>query len=136
MNTVKAFIEIGNDATYSIYVDLEDNTLNYGIHGTGDTVKEAMEDFEASYEGMKELHRLKGEYFVEASFVYCYDTMSFLRFYMNYFSLEGLSRMTGIQRGQLSNYADGRKKPSKRTLEKIDQSVHQFAKKLSGVPFL
>lgn len=136
MNTVKAFIEIGSDATYSIYVDLEDNTLNYGIHGTGDTVKEAMEDFKASYEDMKELHHAKGEYFVEASFEYCYDTVSFLRFYMNYFSLEGLSRMTGIHRGQLSNYVDGRKIPSRRTLERIDQSVHQFAKKLSGVQLL
>ena len=136
MNTVKAFIEIGSDATYSIYVDLEDNTLNYGIHGTGDTVKEAMEDFKASYEDMKKLHHAKGEYFVEASFEYCYDTVSFLRFYMNYFSLEGLSRMTGIHRGQLSNYVDGRKIPSRRTLERIDQSVHQFAKKLSGVQLL
>ena len=136
MNTVKAFIEIGSDATYSIYVDLEDNTLNYGIHGTGNTVKEAMEDFKASYEDMKKLHHAKGEYFVEASFEYCYDTMSFLRFYMDYFSLEGLSRMTGIHRGQLSNYVDGRKKPSRRTLERIDQSVHRFAKKLSGVQLL
>ena len=136
MNSVKAFIERSVDGTYSIYVDLEDNTLNYGIHGTGDTVKEAMEDFKASYEDMKKLHHAKGEYFVEASFEYCYDTMSFLRFYMDYFSLEGLSRMTGIHRGQLSNYVDGRKKPSRRTLERIDQSVHRFAKKLSGVQLL
>ena len=45
MNKVKAFIERGNDGTYGVYVDLEDDSLNYGIHGEGDTVKEAVEDF-------------------------------------------------------------------------------------------
>ena len=30
MNKVKAFIEQGNDGTYGVYVDLEDNTLNCG----------------------------------------------------------------------------------------------------------
>lgn len=74
MNSVKAFIERSVNGTYSIYVDLDDNTLNYGIHGTGDTVKEAMEDFEASYEGMKELHRSHGLRFVEASFDYYYES--------------------------------------------------------------
>jgi len=28
MNTVKAFIERGNDGTYGVYVDLEDNSFN------------------------------------------------------------------------------------------------------------
>ena len=32
---VKAFIERGNDGSYGVYVDLEDNTLNYGIIGDG-----------------------------------------------------------------------------------------------------
>ena len=54
MNTVKAFVEIGKDGTYSVYVDLKDNTLNYGIHGTGNTVKDAVEDFASAYEAMKD----------------------------------------------------------------------------------
>ena len=37
---VKAFIERGNDGSYGVYVDLEDNTLNYGIIGDGKTIKE------------------------------------------------------------------------------------------------
>jgi len=72
MNCVKAFIEKGTDNIYSVYVDLEDNTLNYGIHGNGDTIEEAIDDFESSYVGMKELYHSKGEHFVEASFEY-YD---------------------------------------------------------------
>ena len=49
MNKVKAFIERANDGSYSVYIDLDDNTLNYGIHGEGETVEEALTDFKASY---------------------------------------------------------------------------------------
>ena len=41
MNKVKAFIERGNDGRYCVYVDLNDNTLNYGVIGDGYTVQEA-----------------------------------------------------------------------------------------------
>lgn len=135
MNTVKAFIEVGTDGAYSVYVDLEDTTLNYGIHGTGDTVKEAVDDFVSAYKAMKAFHQQQGKKFVEAEFEYHYDMASFLQFYATYFSLAGLSRMTGIHQGQLSHYVTGHRTPSRRTVEKIDNSVHHFAKKLSQVQF-
>ena len=97
MNTVKAFIEIGKDATYSVYVDLKDTTLNYGIHGNGDTVQDAIEDFKSAYEAMKKLYNQKRKEFVEASFEYQYDIASFLQFYLTCFSLDGMSRLTGIK---------------------------------------
>ena len=68
MNTVKAFLERGRDGSFGVYVDLEDDTLNYGVFGEGDTAKEAIEDFFASYHEMKELHKEKGKEFVEADF--------------------------------------------------------------------
>jgi len=52
---IKAFIERGNDGSYGVYVDLEDNTLNYGIIGDGKTINEAIDDFNNSYKEMKEL---------------------------------------------------------------------------------
>jgi len=135
MNTVKAFIEIGNDGTYSVYVDLADDTLNYGIHGSGDTVKEAIEDFKNSYVEMKELYHEMGNHFVESEFEYYYDVQSFLNYYTTYFSLAGLSRLTGIHQGQLSHYVNGTRNPSKRTIQKIDSAIHSFAKNLSQVHF-
>ena len=135
MNTVKAFIEIGKDGGYSVYVDLEDNTLNYGIHGNGDTVKEAIEDFKESYLEMKNLYNELEKNFVEAQFEYHYDVASFLNYYTSYFSLAGLSRLTGIHQGQLSHYVNGTKNPSKQTIQKIDKSIHLFAKNLSQVQF-
>ena len=75
MNKVKAFVEHSENNKFSVYVDLKDNTLNYGIFGEGNTAKEAIEDFFASYNEMKELHQEKGKYFVEAEFEIEYDTV-------------------------------------------------------------
>ena len=136
MNKVKAFIERGKDGTYGVYVDLEDNTLNYGIHGDGNTVKEAVEDFKNSYIEMKSLYEEMGKEFVTAVFEFHYDTASFLGYYTNYFSLAGLSRLTGIHHGQLSHYVNGTRNPSKQTIQRIDGSIRDFANKLSQVQFV
>jgi hypothetical protein len=80
MNRIKAFIERGNDGTYGVYVDLEDDTLNYGIHGNGASAKEAIDDFMSAYAAMQEFHRQKGKYFVEAIFDFQYDMASFLQY--------------------------------------------------------
>ena len=136
MNRVKAFIERGNDGTYGVYVDLKDKTLNYGIHGDGNTVNEAIEDFTACYFEMKEAYREEGMIFVEAEFEFQYDTASFLNYYTNYFSLAGLSRLTGIHQGQLSHYVNGTRNPSRQTIQKIDDSIHTFAKNLNQVQFV
>ena len=68
MNKVKAFIERVADGTYSVYIDLEDDTLNYGIIGEGDTVEEAIEDFKLSYTDMKALYEEEGKEFQETTF--------------------------------------------------------------------
>jgi len=136
MNKVKAFIERGNDGTYGVYVDLNDNTLNYGIFGDGKTAKEAVEDFQAGYLEMKNLYKNEGKRFVEAEFEFHYDTASFLGFYTNYFSLAGISRLTGIHQGQLSHYVNGTRNPSKKTIQKIDSCVRDFANNLSQVQFV
>jgi hypothetical protein len=136
METVKAFIERGNNGTYGVYVDLENNSLNYGIHGDGDSANEAVDDFISSYEEMKEFYNQLGKEFVEAKFNYVYDTASFLAYYSKVLSLAGLQRITGINQGQLSHYVTGRRKPSPKTVEKIEKSLHAFANEISQVHFI
>jgi predicted RNase H-like HicB family nuclease len=136
MNKVKAFIERGSNGTYGVYVDLEDDTLNYGVIGDGSTVDEAIADFKSVYEDIKKIYEEEGKHFVEAEFEFHYDTASFLNFYTNYFSLAGLSRLTGINQGQLSHYVTGVRNPSKQTIQKIDASIHKFAKNLNQVQFV
>jgi len=133
MNTVKAFLERGNDGSFGVYVDLEDNTLNYGIFGEGATAKESIEDFFASYDEMKEFHKEIGKEFVEANFEISYDIASFLNYYAGKFSLAGLERITGINQRQLSHYVNGYKHPTKKTVEKIDNALQQLAGELSQV---
>lgn len=130
-NKVTVFIERSTDGTYSVYVDLEDNTLNYGIHGTGETVKEAVDDFKISYEDMKNIHIEMNKKFVEAEFEFKYDVASFLEYYSKIISLAGLERLTGVNQGQLSHYLTGHRKPSKKTAEKIQTKLHEFGKELT-----
>lgn len=136
MNTVKAFIERGADGTYGVYVDLENTTLNYGIHGDGKTVAEAIEDFNSSYQEMKESYAERNKDFVEANFEFLYDVASFLGYYKDVLSLAGLERLTGVNQGQLSHYVNGHRKPSKRTIEKIESKLHEFGKELNQVQFI
>jgi len=136
METVKAFIERGNDGTYSVYVDLENNTLNYGIHGNGASAEEAVENFKSSYEEMKEFYYQKGKEFVEAKFNYVYDTASFLAYYSKVLSLAGLQRITGVNQSQLSHYVTGHRKPSPKTVGKIEKSLHAFAEEIRQVRFV
>lgn len=135
MKKVKAFIEKGNDGIYSVYVDL-DNTLNYGVHGTGNTPKEAIDDFVSAYDSMKEFYNEKGKEFIEAKFHYIYDVASFLSYYNRILSLAGLEKITGINQGQLSHYVTGKRKPSKITVEKIERNLHDFAKELNQIEFV
>ena len=73
MNKVKAFIEQGNDRTYGVYVDLNDTTLNYGIHGNGNTPEQAIIDFKEAYIEMKDVYEEEGMNFVEADFDFQFD---------------------------------------------------------------
>ena len=136
MEKIKAFIERGNDGSFSIYVDLENKILNYGIFGEGDTVKEAVEDFKSAYETMKEFHKEQGRYFVEAEFDIKYDIASFLNYYSGRLSLAGLEKITGINQRQLSHYVNGTNRPSKQTIKRINSSLHSFAHELSQVHLL
>jgi len=133
---VKAFIERGNDGSFGVYVDLENNTLNYGIIGEGKTIKEAIDDFHNSYKEMKELYLSESKHFEEAEFEFKYDTASFLAYYSNVLSLAGLGRLTGINQGQLSHYVTGRRKPSHKTVQKIEKSLHDFAAEIGQVQLI
>lgn len=130
-NKVTAFIERGKDGTYGVYIDLEDNTLNYGIHGDGATVKEAIDSFNTSYNDMKANYKKRNLNFVEAEFEFKYDVASFLQYYSKILSLAGLERLTGVNQGQLSHYVTGHRKPSKKTAEKIQTKLHAFGEELT-----
>jgi len=135
MIKVKAFIERGNDGTYGVYVDLDENRLNYGIIGDGSTVNEAIEDFYGCYDDMKKCFEKDNQPFQEAEFEFHYDTASFLNYISKKITLAGLQRITGVNQGQLSNYLNGYRRPSKRTIQKIESSLQSFGREMSQIQF-
>jgi len=134
MRKVKAIIERAGDGTYSVYMDADD--MSYLITGTGETAEDAIKSFQINYDDMKRYYAEEGKDFEEVEFVYEYDMASFLSYYCKAFSLAGLSRITGVNQGQLSHYVTGRRVPSERTKQKIQNSIHVFARELSQVNFI
>lgn len=134
MKKVKAIIERAGDGNYSVYMDADN--ISYLITGTGTTAAEAIASFKDNYEDMKRYYAEEGKEFEGLDFDYQYDMASFLSYFSKAFSLAGLSRITGINQGQLSHYVTGHRVPSARTKEKIQKSIHSFASDLSQVSFV
>ena len=133
MRKVNAIIERASDGSYSIYSDADD--LSYLITGTGKTVAEAKKYFEGGYEDMRRHYQKIGKPFTEVEMVYKYDMASFLSYYASSFTLAGLSRITGINQGQLSHYVTGRSVPTRKTVQKMENAIHAFADDLKSVQF-
>lgn len=130
---VKAIIERASDGNYSVYMDADD--MDYLVTGTGETAEKAIEIFMGGYNDTKRFYNEEGKFFEEAEFEFVYDMASFLSYFSKAFSLAGLSRITGINKSQLSHYMTGHRTPSASTVQKIQSSVQSFAKELSQVRF-
>ena len=131
---VDVIIEQNSKGRYSAYID--DDRVTFGILGEGKTVEETMEDFKIGYQEMEETYQSVGREIPKLEFVFKYDTASFLSSYSKVLSLAGLSRLTGLNQGQLSHYVNGRKRPTHQTVKKIKESVHAFGRDLCQVDFV
>ena len=130
--TIKVYIE---KSTYGYSAYMSEATLDYACIGEGKTVQEAIADFQDSYKEIREYHEREGICFQEASFVFYYDVASFLEYYCKAFSLAGLERITGVSQAQLGHYLHGRRKPSRKTILRIQQGVDSFAKEITSLRF-
>lgn len=131
---VIAVIERAGDGTYSIYMD--DESLDYLVTGTGNTVEEAKAVFLGGYDDTRRYYEEEGKQFEEVSFEFKYDMASFLSYYSKVMSLAGLSRLTGINQQQLSHYLTGRRNASAATKSKMEHAIHDFAHDLGTVQFV
>ena len=132
MKKVKVFIEVSSYG-YSAYMD--DTPLDYSCIGEGKTVKETIADFNVAYDEMRQFYHSIGQYFEEVEYEFFYDTASFLEAYGKTFSLAGLEVITGVNQTQLGHYLHGRRKPTRKTIDKIQQGVERFARELTAVRF-
>lgn len=130
MKTIRVFIEKGKDGKFSAYMP-DDNHLDWGIHGDGASVKDAIADLNSEYENMKTFFKEEGKPFEEVDFAFSFDVPSFLTYCSDLFSLKALSRLSGISASQLSQYISGYRNPSPKTIEKIKEALHTIGKELS-----
>ncbi len=130
MKNVRVIIE-PSEYGYSAYID--DTTLGYGCLGEGKTINETVNDFNMAYAEMKEYYGQTGKHFEEIQYVFYVQPGAFLKEYGRTFSLAGLQRLTGVNQTQLGHYLHGRRRPSRKTVEKIERSIHRFAEELAHV---
>ena len=132
MRKCKVFIE-KSEYGYSAYIG--DTPLEFGCIGEGKTVEETIEDFLGTFEAMKQDYISAGNEFEDVDFDFRYDTASFLSEYAGIFSLSGLEKITGVSQAQLGHFLHGRRKPSRKTIDKIQNGVDRFAKELTAIKF-
>ena len=132
MRKCKVFIE-KSEYGYSAYIG--DTPLEFGCIGEGKTVEETIEDFLGTFEAMKQDYIAAGNEFEDVDIEFRYDTASFLSEYAGIFSLSGLEKITGVSQAQLGHFLHGRRKPSRKTIDKIQIGVDRFAKELTAIKF-
>ena len=130
---INVVIERGIDGSFSAYI--ADDNCEFGCIGEGKSVEETKADFMKAVGEMQEVYAEERSKFPDVEFDFIYDMASFLNYYAYAFSLAGLARITGVNQGQLSHYVTGRRRPSKSTVEKIEQSLHDFANEIGQVKF-
>ena len=129
-------ISRGKDERYQANMDYYEH-LNFGLFGEGDSVEDTIADFNVCVNDMKAMFTDEGTAFPEdLEFEFTYDIPSFLEYYSKKLSLAGLGRLTGINRKQLSHYLTGHRRPSPKTVKKIEKSLHAFGKEISQVNFV
>ena len=134
MKTIKAKIEGNRKTGFNVY--LPDSPLPFGLFGEGDTEKEAVADFKALYEEMKaDYERTSGKK-LDYQFDFSYDVPTLLEHYRGYLTLAGLQRITGINQMQLSQYLNGVRNPTAKTVSKIESSIHSFGQELCKISLL
>jgi hypothetical protein len=127
-------IERNDAGLYSVY--MKEDRFSFGLNGQGGTVEEAKKDMLVAYSELKEMFTEECKDFPKLEFEYKYDTASFLEAYSKVLSLAGLERLTGVNQGQLSHYMTGHRKPNKKTIEKIEASLHKLGNDICQVQLI
>ena len=131
---VKVIIERGADGLFSYY--MPESVSGFFLNAQGTTVEEAQREFLSIYAEGREMYLEEGKEVPELEFEYEYDVSSFLNYYSGILSKSGLEKVTGINQKQLWHYSSGRRKPTRRTIEKIQFGLNNLSRELGQVHFV
>lgn len=129
---MKVSIEKQSDGSYIAY-----NTTGEKVQliGTGDTVKEAKEDFFNSIEEVKESYADLGDEMpacLSEDIDFHFDISSLFEYY-SMFNVSALGRYLGINPGLMRQYKKGDTPISDAQLEKIETGIHRLATELASL---
>lgn len=106
--------------------------------GTGETVKEAKEDFFNSLEEVRRDFEECGEAVpsdMTEELVFHFDLSSLLEYY-SMFNVSALGRYLGINPGLLRQYKGGRTPISDAQLAKIESGIHRLGRELAALSLI
>lgn len=123
-------IEKQSDGTYIAYNTDGEKVI---LIGTGETVKEAKEDFFNSIEEIKETYIELNEAipaYLSTEVIFRFDINSLFEYY-SMFNVSALGRYLGINETLMRQYRNGSACISDRQLEKIENGIHRLGTELS-----
>lgn len=126
----RVIIERNNNGNYQAVPQMDENIAFFGM---GKTVKEAMDDLHNSYQEAMAMDPTLPK---DIEFECEYDTASFLQLFKGKMNLADLQTITGISRKQLNHYVTGYRKPSAKTVQRIQTGIHKYADELSRVQLI
>lgn len=129
---MKVSIEKQSDGTYIAY-----NTTGEKVQliGTGDTVKEAKEDFLNSIDEVKESYIDLGDEMpacLSEDIEFQFDLSSLFEYY-SMFNVSALGRYLGINDSLMRQYRKGDTPISDKQLEKIEVGIHRLGTELAAL---
>lgn len=129
---MKVSIEKQSDGSYIAYNTTGDHVT---LIGTGDTVREAKEDFFNSIEEVKESYAELGDMMPEClseDIEFRFDISSLFE-YFSMLNASALGRYLGINDSLMRQYRKGDTPISDRQLEKIEAGIHRLGSELAAL---
>jgi hypothetical protein len=126
MKTIKVIIERNDNGNFQAVPQMNESIAFFGM---GKTVAEAMDDLHNSYLEAKSLETN----LPDMKFEFEYDTASFLQMFKGRMNLADLQSITGINRKQLNHYVTGYRKPSQKTVQRIQEGIRKYADELRSI---
>ena len=125
-----AHIECNKAGFFSVYTN---DNLPFGLFGEGRSAELAKKDFISVFEAMCKNHESHTGERIEADINFVYDTSALLQEYKNIISFVALSKVTGINKAQLSQYACGNRHPKPEQRRRIIEGIHSIGKECMSV---
>ncbi len=129
---MKVSIEKQSDGSYIAYNTTGDKVQ---LIGTGDSVKEAKEDFFNSLEEVKESYIDLGDEMpacLAEEIEFRFDITSLFEYY-SIFNVSALARYLGINDSLMRQYRSGSAQISDKQLEKIEAGIHRLGIELAAL---